>query len=536
MKQYTEEELNKLAKSTLVTLFLAQQGQLDAISKQLGFLTEQIALMNQRAFGRKSEKAPAPDGQISLFDNADALNEAESLRDDSPEPPITEIVVASYKRGSKKSGRRDLDLDCLPARIVEHKLPDEELASLFPNGCKELPEVIYKRLAVIPETFIVDEHHVHVYASKDNDGTIVKAARPADIFRNSVATPSLLSFILNNKYVSHIPLDRQSRLLAEKGVTLKPNTLANWAVRCSEDYLSLIYDELHAHLGDARVIHADETPFTVIRDGRPAGSKSYMWVYCSSPGLEKRPVILFDHRATRGSEHPKEFLSGYSGVVVSDAFQAYHKLDRERGDITVAGCWVHAKRGFSEITRSLGSTGAKGTIAAEAESRILEIFHLDNQLDGLSKRDRERQRNLTIKPKVNAFFAWAKKLLSDMAAQGQTAKALQYCINQEQYLRVFLKNGDVPMDNNAAERAIRPFTLGRKNWVSIDSAGGARASSIIYSIVETAKANGLNVYQYLEMLFTEMPPHLDDKDKGFLADLMPWSEHVQKQCRAKGKA
>ena len=219
-------------------------------------------------------------------------------------------------------------------------------------------------------------------------------------------------------------------------------------------------------------------------------------------------------------------------MVLTDGYQVYHTIDRERPDLTVAGCWVHAKRGFSEITKSLGETGAKGTIAKQAEDKISEIFHLDKQFAGLSNTERKRKRNLEIKPKVNAFFAWAKQLIDSGSVSGQTAAGLQYCLNQEQYLRVFLRYGDVPMDNNAAERAIRPFTLGRKNWVNIDTVNGAKASAIIYSLVETAKANHLKVLDYFELLFTEMPEHMDDKDLTFIYDLLPWSKHVQEKCKA----
>lgn len=218
---------------------------------------------------------------------------------------------------------------------------------------------------------------------------------------------------------------------------------------------------------------------------------------------------------------------------MSDAFQAYHKLNKERRDITMAGCWILAKQGFLEILKFLCGTGSKGTVAAEAESRISEIFHLGNWLDSLSKGDRERQRNLRKNPKVNVFFAWAKKILSYMAAQGQTAKSLQHCINHEQYLRIFHKNGDVPIGNSTAEWTIRPFTLDPKNWVTIDSMNGAKASSVIYNIVETANANRLNVYQYLELLFSEMPSHRECKDRTFLAGLPHGPSTFRNAAKAK---
>ena len=527
MKEFTREELNNLDKNALITLVLSLQGRLDEINNQLSFLTEQIALMNQRSFGRKTDKN-IPDGQMSLFDTT--FNEAEASCDSSPEPVIDEIIIPAHKR-SKSKGKRKTDLEKLPTRVINHKLSEEELQELFPEGYKELPEQVYKRLAVIPQIFLVDEHHVHVYASKKNDGRIIRAERPEDLFRNSIVTPSVLALVMNGKYNLHQPIERLSRVFKENGVNLETNTLCNWVIKGSEDYLSFIYEELHRQLYDARVIHADETPVRVTQDGRPANAKSYMWVYCSNPNVDKNPIVLYEYQKTRRSDHPREFLKDYCGVVVTDGYQVYHTIDRERPDLTVAGCWVHAKRGFSEITKSLGETGAKGTIAKQAEDKISEIFHLDKQFAGLSNTERKRKRNLEIKPKVNAFFAWAKQLLSSNSVQGRTADALQYCLNQEPYLRVFLKHGEVPMDNNTAERAIRPFTLGRKNWVNIDTVNGAVASAVIYSLVETAKANNLKVYDYFELLFTELPRRMRDGKIDSIQDLLPWSKQVQKKCK-----
>ncbi len=202
----------------------------------------------------------------------------------------------------------------------------------------------------------------------------------------------------------------------------------------------------------------------------------------------------------------------------------------------IAGCWIHAKRKFAEYVKAIGDKDTKGTIATEAVSRISELFHLDNKLDELPKKEREKQRQSIIKPKVDDFFAWAKESLLKVPADGNTARGLNYCINQEQFLRVFLDNGDVPMDNNRAEQAIRPFTVGRKNWVNMFSENGAQSSAIIYSLVETAKANNLRVHEYPELLLTELSAHADDTDHSFLVDLLPWSKLVQEKCHSLKKS
>ena len=242
------ENLKKMDKQALISIVLSQQEQLKAISKQLDFVTEQILLMNQRSFGRKTEQAD----QLEQFSMYDYFNEPEAKSDDSPEPDITEVTISSYTR--KKKTKREEKLEGLPARIFEHELSAEELAEKFPEGYKELPSEVYKRLHVIPETFIVDEHHVHVYASKKNTGVIRKASRPADLFRNSIATPALVASIMNAKYANAMPLDRQSRVFKTNGINLSTNTMANWVIKATESYLSILYDRLHERIYGKRQI------------------------------------------------------------------------------------------------------------------------------------------------------------------------------------------------------------------------------------------------------------------------------------------
>lgn len=538
MKILTDEQLNTLDKDALIVMFSALQSQYASMeekladnNRQIEILTEQLKLMNQRFFGKKSEAGLTEvEGQLSLFD---AFNEAEYLKDPSvAEPEITEIIISSYKR-SKTKGKRDVDLDGLPARIIEHKLSEEELAEKFPEGYKELPHEIYKRLHIIPETFIVDEHHVHVYASRKNTGTIVKAPRSVDLFRNSIATPALVASIINGKYVNALPLERQSKTFKTNGINLNTNTMANWVIKSTDDYLSLVYDKLHELIYDSKVIHADETPAKVMRiDDKKivGGKKTYMWVYRNRPTKTSHPIVLYDWQPSRKADHPREFLKNYSGAVVTDGYQVYHKLDAERADLNVAGCWIHARRPYAEFIKSVGASAAKGSIADEAYSMITDIMHTDNGYDDLSPSDCRKQRQQNLQKKVDDYFAWVKLKYDQVTKNSTIGKALAYSIHQEEYLRKFLSDGNIPMDNNYAEQAIRPFTVGRKNFVIIESDNGAKASAMLYSLIETAKANGLNTYKYFEMLLTEIPKHMEDKDLSFINDLMPWSSKVQQEC------
>ena len=550
MIQLSDEQLHNLGKEALIIIVSSLQDQLHSLQSQLDhanaqlsdtnrqieLLTEQIRIMNQRHFGRKSEANLSEiDGQISLFDS---FNEVEYLNQNSAkEPEIEEIVISSYHR-SKAKGKREADLDGLPARIIEHRLSDEELAIKFPNGYKELPQEVYKRLHIIPETFIVDEHHVHVYASKDNDGTILKVPRPRDLFRNSIATPALVASIINGKYTNALPLERQAKTYKMNGINLATNTMANWVIRSTDMYLSLIYDRMHELIYDSKVIHADETPVKVMRIDNAKiknGKKTYMWVYRNRSLKGTHPIVLYDWQDSRRSDHPREFLKTFSGTVVTDGYQVYHKLEKEREDLKVAGCWIHARRPFADFIKSVGLTAAKGSIAQEAYDMITEMLRIDNTFDDLPVSDRKKQRQLILSEKVDAYFTWIKQKYTQVTPNGSIGKALAYSINQEKYLRVFLTDGNIPMDNNYAEQAIRPFTLGRKNFVLIESSNGAKASAVLYSLVETAKANGLNTFEYFNLLLTEIPQHVDDNNLRFLDNLLPWSPMVQKVCPSKYK-
>lgn len=495
MIQLSDEQLNNLGKEALIVIvsslqdqLLALQSQLDHANAQLSdnnrqieLLTEQIRIMNQRFFGRKSEASVSEvDGQISLFDS---FNEVEYLnQNSSKEHEITEVII--------------------------------------------------------PETFIVDEHHVHVYASKSNYGTILKAPRPKDLFRNSIATPALVASIINGKYTNALPLERQAKAFKTNGIQLSTNTMANWVIKSTDVYLSLIYDRLHELIYDSKVIHADESPVKVMRIDHTKiknGKNTYMWVYRNRPLRGTHPIVLFDWQPSRHSDHPREFLKTFSGTVVTDGYQVYHKLAKERRDLKVAGCWVHARRPFAEFIKSVGQDASKGSIAQEAYSLITEIMHIDNTFDDLSATERKKQRQLVLSEKVDAYFAWAKQKYSQVTHNSTIGKALAYSINQEDYLRVFLSDGNVPMDNNYAEQAIRPFTIGRKNFIMIESSNGAKASATLYSLVETAKANMINTFEYFNLLLTEIPQHMDDKDFKFIDDLLPWSPRVQKECPSRYK-
>lgn len=215
---------------------------------------------------------------------------------------------------------------------------------------------------------------------------------------------------------------------------------------------------------------------------------------------------------------------------MTDGYQVYHTLEKEREDLTIAGCWVHARRHFDEALAVVPKERQKESASYLILKQIQTIYRKEGKLKDLSSEERLSRRQVAIKPLVDALFAYLKQHESEIGTE-KLKDAFSYALNQEKYLRVFLTDGDVPMDNNASERAIRGFCVGKKNWQMIDTINGAKSSAIIYSIAETAKANNLKPYEYFEHLLTEIPKHMDDSERSFLDDLLPWSEKLPDAVR-----
>ena len=526
--KYTKEQLNSVDKPFLIQLLLQQQEQLEAITKELHasnekmqLLMEQVILGKQNRFGRSSEKMEDTsqicfreiDGTIIFFNEAEAIcdlnaAEPEDLELKSPKQP-------------KRKGKKEADLSGLPVRRIDHYLSEEELEAEFGvRGWKQLPDAISRKYHFVPAKAEVEEHHIGVYASK-TDEHMVKADHPKALLHGSLVSPSLGAAIINGKYVNAVPLYRLEQEFQRYGLQITRQNMANWCIRLAEEYLSILYDYLHKELYFYHVIQADETPVLVNHDGRKAGSKSWMWVYRSGHLYQKRQIVLYEYQQTRNASHPREFLKGYDGICVTDGYQVYHTLEKELEELTIAGCWVHCRRRFDEALKLVPKSCQKESNAFLLMKQIQAIYREEGKLKDLSSDERLKQRQTVIKPLVDAFFAYLKTI--NVSKKDKFGDAVGYALNQEKYLRVFLTDGDVPIDNNASERAIRGFCIGKKNWQMIDTIHGAKSSAIIYSIVETAKANNLKPFDYVQHLLEEIPKHMNDKDCSFLEDLLPWS-------------
>lgn len=541
--KYTEEQLNKLDKELLVQLFLGLQDQMEGLTRQtqalndkMQLMMEQLVLSKKSRFGRSSEKMAGPgqirfmevDGEIVFF------NEAEAVCDlDAPEPDSLEPQQPKKK---KQAGKREADLAGLPVRRIDHYLSEKELAAEFgEKGWKQLPDAISRCYRFVPAKVEVEEHHVGVYSSKTDD-RMVKAPHPKKLLPGSLVSPSLAAAVLNGKYLNAVPLYRLEKEFERYGLAITRQNMANWVIRLGESCFGPLYDYLHTLLYRYPVIQADETPVLVNKDGRPAGSKSWMWVYRSGCLYQKEQVILYEYQKTRNASHPRKFLKDYNGICVTDGYQVYHTLEKEKEDLKIAGCWVHCRRKFEEALEVIPKELRKQSVLDLLMNQIRAIYREEGKLSGFSADERVEKRQLVVKPLVDAFFAYVKQNSGRVPKSGKAREAFTYALNQEPYLRVFLENGNVPMDNNASERAIRGFCIGKKNWEMIDTVHGASASAIIYSISETAKANGLKPYEYFEYLLTEIPKHQDESSTDFLADLLPWSEKLPEYIRKPKKA
>ena len=534
--KYTEEQLNSVDKPFLIQLLLQQQEQLEAITKELHasnekmqLLMEQVILGKQNRFGRSSEKMEDTsqvcfrevDGTIVFF------NEAEVVCDLNAAEP-EDLELKSPKQ-PKRKGKKEADLSGLPSRRIDHYLSEEELEAEFGvKGWKQLPDAISRKYHFVPAKVEVEEHHIGVYASK-TDEHMVKADHPKALLHGSLVSPSLGAAIINGKYVNAVPLYRLEQEFQRYGLQITRQNMANWCIRLAEEYLSILYNHLHKELYFYHVIQADETPVLVNHDGRKAGSKSWMWVYRSGHMYQKRQIVLYEYQQTRNASHPREFLKGYDGICVTDGYQVYHTLEKELEELTIAGCWVHCRRRFDEALKLIPKSYQKESHAFLLMKQIQAIYREEGKLNDLSSDERLKQRQAVIKPLVDAFFAYLKTI--NVSKKDKFGDAVGYAQNQEKYLRVFLTDGDVPIDNNASERAIRGFCIGKKNWQMIDTIHGAKSSAVIYSIVETAKANNLKPFDYVQHLLEEIPKHMNDKDCSFLEDLLPWSEKLPAEIR-----
>ena len=506
-----------------------QENQINKLNNQVENLTQAILHCNKKMFGSSSEKTPV-DGQISFF------NEAEKLSDSCAEEPTAEnIKVSSYKRTPRKPGSKESVIKDLPRETVDCVLDNAD--SKCPYCAAEMKpigkNVVRTEVEFIPASVKVIEYVQYVYkcpecGTKDSSpDVIIKAPIPNPVMKRSLASPSSVAEVIYQKYVNGMPLYRQEHDWLQRGFKLSRATMANWIIRCSHSWLKPIYDLMKIELTKGEIIHADETRIQCNKEpGKKPSSESFMWVYLSGQ-FESKKIVLFEYTRTRSGEHPKKFLEDFEGYLVSDAFSGYEKVN----NIIRCLCWSHVRRYFIESIPLDNKKEIPGSKGAEGRDFCNQLFEAERKLSNLSPEERLDKRQEKIKPILEAFWCWLETLnpLNNKKLQ----EAITYSKNQKPYLENFLLDGRIPISNNHAENSIRPFAVGRRGWLFADTPKGAQASAITYSIVETAKLNNLNVFEYLKYLFENLPNINFSEQPDMLEKYLPWSESLPDYCHNK---
>ena len=500
------------------------EAEIARLQQHVDWLSEQMRLAAARRFGPSSEHTQIQE-QLGIF------NEAEAVAD---EVPTEATHVTAHAR--KKCGKRDELWEGIPVEQIVHDLPEDERICPDCGGALHAcgHEVLRSEVELIPAKMRKIEHVQTVYSCRhceadagDNTVPMVKAHVPAPVIAGSgIASPSLVSYIICNKYALALPLYRQAQEFKRMGVTLSRQTMANWMIYASKKWLKPIYDILHVEMLRNDILHADETTVQVIKeDGRRASQKSYMWMYHTPKHCDKS-IAIFEYQPTRQGEHPTEFLRDFKGYLHVDAYGGYKQL--EQNGVTIVECWAHARRKFEDVIKSLKQDAKADSPANIGIAYCDKLFALERKYDeqDLSHDERKLQREKYSRKISDEFFAWAETKARDCIPKSLMGIAVRYAVNQRHWLENYLLDGRLEMSNNRAERSIRPFTVGRKNWLFSFTPRGANASAVLYSIIETAYANGLIPFAYLKYLL-EMLPNID---KERYAEFLPWTEAVRERC------
>lgn len=495
----------------------------EELLKQVQLLTEYLALANKKQFGATSEQTnKILPNQLSIF------NEVEQESDTKDEEPIYIDSVTNKPKARTKRTRED-KIKNLP--VIEKIFELSETQRICPHCSGKLKHItnsfVRDELEYVPAKVYVKRILQEVCecptCKKKGSSRIFKANYPDSLMNHSLATASSVAEVINSKYVNGVPLYRQEKEWSNIGIDLTRTTMANWVINCSEIYLSRIAKRLRTHLLRRDLIHIDETPVQVLKEnGKKAENKSYMWLYCSGNDNEA-PIVLYDYKPGRSGEYAQKYLETYKGAIHTDGYSGYNRLSNTR-----CGCWAHVRRKFVEALPNKKDIGSIKTEAQIGIEYIDKLFRIEETIKQLSNEQKVIERAKQAKPVLEVFWNWVESVYP-LPGSG-LGKAINYAINQKEYLNNYLLDGRYSISNNIAENKIRPFVVGRKNWLFSDTPKGADASAVIYSLVETAKANGLNVRKYIEYLLTWMPYTAAFDTPKSLDVFMPWNEEVREHC------
>jgi len=535
LPENTQLNYDEMSREELINICRQQAKLLEEMNQNIKWMMEQIKLSNKNRFGSSSDSVTYPEG----YEQPSFFNEAEALANPGAAEPSFEDSVAKPKRKKKLKGKKERDLSGLPVTVIEHELPEEQRSCpKCDNSLHDMKVEVTKILKFVPSHMEVEEHRRHVYTCRNCEQNqaegdkipFVRADMPKQPIPGGFASAELIAAILNGKYVNAMPLDRQEKEFERYDVAISRQTMSNWVLKCAEDHFSLIYNHMRETLLKKEILHADETFVQVVREpGRDAQQKSYM--YCT--GIHDTPIVYFEYHQSRAFESAEEFLKGYLGFLHSDGYEVYHKLN---ADITVVGCLAHLRRRFTNCIQSLSEEEKKTTASYEGLQFCVTLFDIDEKLKDYSIEDRCRKRLTLLKPVMDAFSAWLKEMKRNAVPKTHFYEAVNYGVNQWPYFENILLDGRLELSNNLAERSIRPFTIGRKNWVTMETPRGATASAIIYSVVTTARNNNLKPYNYLVYILKQMPNTDFINHPELIEKFVPWSTELPADCYKQNKA
>lgn len=524
----------------------AMQDQLAMLQKSVNKLTKQNqqkderiseleqALLNmQRArFGQQSEKRKyvLDNGteQMSMFSDEQntAADEQDKNQGEFPEEN-GEIEVSAHVRKAKRT-HEELFKN-LPVEEKTEDLPEEEKVNA--NG-KPLVRVgreyIRTELEVERTKARVIKHFRYIYkdaefAEQYGDTPIIAPTLPCPLLPHSYLSRTLATDVLVRKYADALPLYRQEQIWKRQGLLLRRGTMANWMIQLSNRYFRRLWTRMKEKLLKQGVIHADETVIQVLKEeGRSPTSESRMWVYASSKRSDTQ-IRIFEYRDSRAGKCAVEFLGDFRGILLSDGWSAYNKVL----DVIRAGCWAHMQRKWREAMPK-GEIGNK-SVAAQGYKFCNRLFRLERTLEELRDAERQEQRRIKAAPIVDEYYAWIETIARPT---GKLKEAITYALNQKDYLRAFIDHGEIEISNNQVENAIRPFVVGRKGWLFSDTPEGAEATAIIYSLMETAKANNLRIEDYIQFLLNVLPNRLASNPNADIDDLLPFADGMKLQFKA----
>ena len=482
--------------------------------EKIQHLEEENRVLRLALFAPKTEK------NKYVFDNKQLVLPFFDMPENPPvkkeEEDQGEIEIPGHTR--KKRGRKTLP-DDLPRVEIYHDIPEEDKICSCSRTMEIIDEETSEKLDMTPPKMHVVVHIRPKYACKkcegvEDDGPTVKIAPPpAQIIPKSIATATLLAYILVAKFCDALPFYRQEKIFTRLGIDISRQNMCNWAMKISqacEKLMELLYDQVRG----GPVINADETTVQVLNEpGRSPQQKSYMWVFRG--GTSDSPAVIYQYQPSRAARIAEDFLRGYQGVVQTDGYVSYDFLDIWE-DILHVGCWAHARRKFHKALKA--GAGKKKSNANKALSIIRELYRLEKQAkkDGLTPDEIKDMRQNKAKPILDDMKIWLLERKRNVTPKSLTGKAITYCLNQWQRLYNYIYDGHVKMDNNIVENSIRPFVVGRKNWLFSGTPDGAAASATLYSLIETAKANNLEPYAYLRFLFEKLPFTSEDNLKSLL--------------------